>query len=72
MLRTSVGDPDLELDPEPHVFGSPGSGSISQRCGSRSGFVSFHFLINAMSGLKYCLQNKMLIQNFSKKLIFFV
>jgi hypothetical protein len=26
--------------PDPHVFGPPGSGSISQRCGSGSG--SFH------------------------------
>jgi hypothetical protein len=39
-LPASVGDPD------PHVFGPPGSGSISQRFGSgyRSGSVSFPFL----------------------------
>jgi hypothetical protein len=39
----SVGDPD----PEPHVFGPPGSGSISHRRGSGS-FI----LINVLSGLK--------------------
>jgi hypothetical protein len=32
----SVADPDLDL-PDPHVFGPPGSGSISQRYGSGSG-----------------------------------
>ncbi len=38
-------------DPEdPHVFGPPRSGSISQRYGSRSG--SFSFLIDVLSGLK--------------------
>ncbi len=42
---TSVGDPD------PHVFGPPGSGSISQRYGSGSGYGSFPFL-NVLSGLK--------------------
>ncbi len=40
--ETSVGDPD------PDVFGPPGSGSISQRY--RSG--SFPFLIKVLSGLK--------------------
>jgi hypothetical protein len=35
-------------DPDPHVFRPPGSGSISQRCGSGS----FSFLINVLSGLK--------------------
>ena len=34
MNTCSVGDPDLEPDPDPHVFGPPGSGSISQRYGS--------------------------------------
>jgi hypothetical protein len=49
-LPTSVGDP--------HVFGPPGSGSISKRCGSGfgsrsgSGSGSFSFLINVLSGLK--------------------
>jgi hypothetical protein len=64
---SSVVDPDLEPDPQdPHVFGPSGSGSISQRYGSGSG--SFPFLIKVLSGLKYGLQNKILIQNFSKKL----
>ncbi len=36
-LKTSVGDPDPDL----HVFGPPGSGSISQRYGSGSGSGSF-------------------------------
>ena len=31
----SVGDPDPDPQ-DPHVFGPPGSGSISQRCGSGS------------------------------------
>jgi hypothetical protein len=37
-FTTSVGDPE----PDPNVFGRPGSGSISQRYGSGSG--SFPFL----------------------------
>jgi hypothetical protein len=45
----------------------PGFGSVSQRYGSGSGSGSFPFLINVLSGLKSCLQNKILIQNFSKK-----
>jgi hypothetical protein len=32
-IRNSVADPDT---PDPHVFGPPGSGSISQRYGSGS------------------------------------
>jgi hypothetical protein len=43
-----LGDPD----PDPHVLGPPGSGSISQRGGSGSGSGSFLFLINVLSGLK--------------------
>jgi hypothetical protein len=54
----SVGNPD------PHVFGPPKSGSISQRYGSWSG--SFPFLIKVLSGLKQCLQNKILTQIFAK------
>jgi hypothetical protein len=36
---TSVADPDTNPDPDPRVFGPPGSGSISQRyeSGSESG-----------------------------------
>jgi hypothetical protein len=41
---SSVGDPD------PHVFGPPGSGSTSLRY--RSGSGSFPFLIKVFSGLK--------------------
>jgi hypothetical protein len=43
-IRHSVADPDLNLDPDPpdpHVFGPPGSGSISQRYGSGSRSGSF-------------------------------
>jgi hypothetical protein len=43
--KTSVADPNLDPDPpDPHVFGPPGSGSISQRYGSgfSSGSVSFY------------------------------
>jgi hypothetical protein len=57
----SVGDPDPQ---DPHVFGPPGSGSISQRYGSGS----FPFLIKVLIGLKDCLQNKILTQNFRKNL----
>jgi hypothetical protein len=38
---TSVGEPD----PDPHVFGPPGSGSVSQRFGSGS----FPFLRKVLS-----------------------
>jgi hypothetical protein len=41
-IFTSAGDPD------PHVFGPPGSGSI----GRMSGSGSFPFPINVLSGLK--------------------
>jgi hypothetical protein len=58
----SVEDPE----PHPHVFGPPGSGSISQRYGSGS----FPFLIKVLSGLIDCLKNKILTQNFSKKFYF--
>jgi hypothetical protein len=57
IITSGVGDPDPETDP--HVFGPPGSGSISQRHGSKS----FPFLIKVLSGLKNA-------QNFSKKLNF--
>jgi hypothetical protein len=39
LLCTSVPDPN----PDPHVFGPPGSGSISQRYGSGSGYGSGSF-----------------------------
>ncbi len=45
----SVGSSVVDPDPQdPHVFGPPGSGSISQRYGSGS----FSFLVNVLSGLK--------------------
>jgi hypothetical protein len=44
-LYNSVGNPDPQ---DPHVFGPPGSGSISQRYGSGS----FPFLIKVLNGLK--------------------
>jgi hypothetical protein len=69
-FRISVGDP--EPDPQdPHVFGPLGSGSISQRCRSGSGSGSVPFLINVLSGLKECLQNNILTQNYSKKFNFY-
>jgi hypothetical protein len=66
-VRISVGYPDPDPQ-DTHVFGPPGSGSISQRCGSGSGSVPF--LINVLSGLKECLKNNILTQNFSKKFNF--
>jgi hypothetical protein len=62
----SVGEPEQDPDPvdpdpqDPHGFKPPGSGSISQRYGSGS----FPFLIKLLSGLKQCLQNKILTQKF--------
>ncbi len=44
LLTYSVGDPDPQ---DPHVFGPPGSGSISRRYGSGS----FSFLIKVLGGL---------------------
>jgi hypothetical protein len=38
ILITSVADPD----PEPNVFGPPGSAPVSHEYGSGSGFESFH------------------------------
>ncbi len=40
MVAGSVADPNL--DPDPRVFGLPGSGSISQRYGSGFGSGSFY------------------------------
>jgi hypothetical protein len=51
--KSGVGDPDPQ-DPQ-NVFETPGSGS-------------FPFLINVLSGLKHCLQNKN--KNIKKKNIF--
>ncbi len=65
-ILSSAGDPDPQ---DPHVFRPPGFGSISQTYGSGSG--SFPFLIKMLSGLKDCLQTKILTQTkFSKKYIF--
>jgi hypothetical protein len=47
ILNDSVGDPESTGDP--HVFGPPGPGSISQRYGPGSG--SFPFLIEVLSRL---------------------
>jgi hypothetical protein len=42
-MKSSVADPDPNPGPpDPHVFGPPGSGSISQRYGSGFGFGSFY------------------------------
>ncbi len=57
LLFTIVGDP------VPHVFGPPGSGSVSKQ-------GSFPFLIKVLSRVRQCLQNKILAKNFSKKLNF--
>ncbi len=48
LVCNSVEDPESD----PHVFGPPGSGSISRRYGSGSGVGSFFFHINVWSGLK--------------------
>ncbi len=50
--KSSVGDPN------PHLFGPPGFGSIIPRYGSGSG--SFPFLIKVLSGLKEFWQNQVL------------
>jgi hypothetical protein len=53
IVFSSVGDSDPQ--DSPHVFGPPGSGSISQRYGS--GSRSLPFNIKMLSGLKDFLQN---------------
>jgi hypothetical protein len=45
IAMTIVGDPD------PDIFGPPGSGSIGRRYGSVSGSGSFPFLIKVLTGL---------------------
>ncbi len=45
MVKSSVPDPGPNPDPDPpdpHFFGPPGCGSISQRYGSGSGSESFY------------------------------
>jgi hypothetical protein len=66
VCRASEGRPNRVGDPDLHGFGPPRSASISQRYGYGSGTGSFPFLIKMLSGLKYCLQNKILTQNFFK------
>ncbi len=56
---TSVGDPD----PDPHVSGLPDP-DPEVLYGSGSG--CFPFLLTVLRGLKKCLQNKILTQNFRK------
>jgi hypothetical protein len=46
-VHISIGDQD-PVRQDPHVFGPPGSGSISQRYG----FGFFPFLLKVLSGLK--------------------
>jgi hypothetical protein len=55
MIHTSVADPN----PDPHVFGSPGSrsGSISQRYGSGSGSGSGSFYPQAKKVRKTLIPN---------------
>jgi hypothetical protein len=47
-ISTKVIAKSSVWDPDPDVFGPPGSGSISQRFGSGS----FPFLIQVLNGLK--------------------
>jgi hypothetical protein len=55
-----------------HVFEPPGSGSISRSIDLDPDPAPDppFFLMNVWSGLKKCLQNKILTQNFRKNLIF--
>jgi hypothetical protein len=56
-VYTSVGDPDLGLpDPDPLARGTDPDPSL--------------FSKRLLSGLIYCLQNKIVTQNFIKKLNF--
>jgi hypothetical protein len=53
LVTRSFGDPEPDPDPQdPHVFGPPVSGSISQINGSGSGSGPFPFLIKVLSGPK--------------------
>jgi hypothetical protein len=52
-VMSNVGDPEPDPDPQdPHVFGPPVSGSISQSNGTGSGSKPFPFLIKVLSGPK--------------------
>ncbi len=69
--RTKMTHPDADPDPQdPHVFVPPGSGSISQRYGYVSGSGSFPFDFSHRFVERTCLQNRILTQNFSKKIKF--
>jgi hypothetical protein len=63
-VNSSVGDPDPQ---DPHVFGPPGSGSISQRYGSGSG--SFFFLIKVLSGILKVTKDRRRIQSWDPLVI---
>ncbi len=47
-------------------LGLPDPDRLVKRYGSGPGSGSFPFLINVLSGLKQCLQNKILTQNYSQ------
>jgi hypothetical protein len=52
IVNTSVADPNLDPDPpDPHVFGPPGSGSISHRYGSGSGSGSLSSCKNSKKNI---------------------
>jgi hypothetical protein len=61
----------LGTDPDPHVYGPPGSGFITHRYGSESGSGSFPFLGNKNLVLKImCLRVSYKKKNMEKNNIF--
>ncbi len=52
--KFSTNSQEMDNSADTHVFGHPGSGSISQKYGFESvfGFGSFPFLIKVLRGLK--------------------
>ncbi len=61
-ILSSVADPDP--NPDPHVFGPPGSGSICQRYGSGSCFGSGSFYHQAKTARKTLIHRVLLVTSF--------
>ncbi len=58
--KSCVADPDPNPS-DPYVFGSPGSGSSSQRYGSGSELGSFYHQANSKKNLHYCCATSFLL-----------
>jgi hypothetical protein len=65
----SIGDPEPETDPDPHVLGPSGSGTIYQWSRVRLWIPPCSHKGNERTEIMLA-KNKILTQNFSKKLNF--